>query len=194
MTADNFFTQHRIRTDGYGGLTLNRQPSVYLASLVFLNGLRTLNSDTGLLEDIMYETPGFAPGSMGPAGQSPVVVGALNRAMDKYRAAFNRPGPAAARLVAAHAAQDEVNMLRSGLGYGPMVWLTDFELVAERADDAAGELARFISSERRAIAETGQPTEVGSCLPWFDTVEAFRELNGVTATGELVQAGTRTVK
>jgi hypothetical protein len=171
MTPDVFLSQHGIRTDGISGLTLNSDPAVYVASLQFLNGLRTIDPDTGKLVATIYQTPGYAPGSVGPADFSPALINALNRAMDTYRNAFKTGD-----LAQVHAAQDAVNMLRMSAGYGPMLWLTDFEIVAESAKNAAGEMARFIISERASVDSTGVGSMVGSPLPWFDTPAAYSAL------------------
>jgi len=168
MTPDVFLSQHRLRTDGYGGLFLNADPGVYVASLKLLSSLRTLDVKAGTLSEYIYVTPGLTPGSMGPADWSLVMIGRLTAAMDKYRASFKTGD-----LQQAHAAQDEVNLLRMILGYGPLPWMTDFQVIAE-GPTAAGECARLIYTER--LAEGGAGTFAGSPIPWFDTVEAFNAL------------------
>jgi hypothetical protein len=167
MTPDVFLSQHRLRTDGYGGLTKNADPGTYVNSLKALNATRTLDK-TGNLSETLYVTPGLTPGSIGPADWSPVMIGRLTDAMDNYRSALKTGD-----LAQAHEAQDEVNLLRTVLGYGPLPWLTDFGILAE-GDTPVGELARLIYSER--LADGGQGTFAGSPIPWFDTAEAFQAL------------------
>jgi hypothetical protein len=109
---------------------------------------------------------------MGPQDYDPTLINHLRQAMDALRTAFKTGNIAKVR-----AAQASVETLRAAAGYGPLPWLSDFEIVAENAQNAAGELARFIASERQAVAETGQGSMVGSPLPWYDTVDAFEALN-----------------
>lgn len=175
MSPDVFLSQNRISTSGYGGLVLNSNPAIYVASLQLLSSLRSIDQ-SGRLVDNMYVTPGFTPGTFGPADFSLIMEQKLNAAMDAYRTSFK-----SGDLAAVHRAQDQVNLLRMTLGYGALPWFTDFEIVAE-GPTAAGELARIIYSERQSIADTGAPSFAGSPIPWFDTVDAYKALAAFQAT------------
>jgi len=170
MSPDNFLTQHRIRYDGIG---VQATPAEYVAALQLLSATREV--DDGELSDVTYHTQGFVPAQYGPNSYAPAMVEKERKAVQAYLACLP-----SGDLSKVHAAVDAINAVRAAKGGTEFVPQSDFEILAH-ANGPVGQVARFIASERLWVEETGYGSMTGSPLPWFDTVEAFRELAAYSA-------------
>ena len=173
MSPDVFLSQNRIRTDNYGGF--NGSPAEKVAALQSLNKLRAWNPDTNDFSYITYRTPGFGGSSPNPSQFSNTVLTNENAAYRDYQTALKTGD-----LDKVHQAVDVINAVRTVVGGAEFIPFADWDIVSE-GRGPLNLVADFINTERRAVAETGFGTFVGSPLPWFDTKAAFDALNSYVA-------------
>ena len=169
MSPDVFLSQHGIRYDGLG---VSGTPAEIVAHLKTLNATRKIGDD-GKLKDEVYRTVGFAPAPFGPNSFNPATIASERKAIQAYQAALS-----SGDLNVVHGAVDDINAVRAVKGGSEFVPQSDFDILAH-ANSELGQMARYIASERLWVEETGFGSTSGSVLPWFDTVEAFHELEAL---------------
>jgi hypothetical protein len=167
MSPDNFLSQHRIRYDGIG---LHGSPTEIVANLKAASATRFWDEDFETLGDIVYQTPGFVPGVIGPNSFSPQLIKAEAAAVNKYFEVLP-----SGDLNKVHQAVDKINTVRTKKGGIEFIPMSDFDILAH-SQSLLGETCRHIISERASVAETGFGSYSGSPLPWFDTEEGFNAL------------------
>lgn len=171
ISADVFLSRHQIPYSHFPG-----SPAEVVQALVTLNGMRTWDTESLMFAYTVYSTPDFVAVPTNPNTWSSKWITKEFAAVENYTSALR----AGANLTTVHAMVDAINKIREVKGGSEFEPYSDFDITAHQGN-IIGNVAKVLISDRTAAQEAAAERGEEVIPIWFDTEEAYNDLNDFAA-------------